>query len=75
VDLLRPVREIASRFGGSHAQRDVIDRTLLEAARRSGRLALARGLEAERSALRPESGARRAIRAVATPREAGVRVG
>jgi hypothetical protein len=53
VRLLRPVREIAHRFGGSHAQRDVIDRTLLEAARRSGQLALARAIEAERSALRP----------------------
>jgi hypothetical protein len=52
VRLLRPVREIASRFGGSHAQRDVLDRTLLEAARRSGQHALARALEAERSALR-----------------------
>ncbi len=53
VRLLRPVREVAHRFGGSHAQRDVIDRTLLEAARRSGQLALARAIEAERSALRP----------------------
>jgi hypothetical protein len=56
VSLLRPVREIANRFGGSHAQRDLLDRTLLEAARRSGRHSLARGLEAERRALRPRSG-------------------
>jgi hypothetical protein len=55
VERLRPVREIAQRFGGSHAQRDLLDRTLLEAARRSGQLALARALEAERSALRPTS--------------------
>jgi hypothetical protein len=53
VALLRPVREIAHRFGGSHAQRDVLDRTLIEAARRSGQTALARGLEQERAALRP----------------------
>src|SRR5690606_7880733 len=30
--LLRSVRSIACRFGGSHAQRDVIDLTLIEAA-------------------------------------------
>ena len=56
VERLRPVREIAHRFGGSHAQRDVLDRTLVEAARRAGQLAFARALEAERSALRPASG-------------------
>ena len=32
VRLLRAVRNIAHRFGGSHAQRDVIDLTLIEAA-------------------------------------------
>src|SRR5690606_2711841 len=32
VELLRPLRGIAHRFGGSHAQRDLIDLTLLEAA-------------------------------------------
>jgi len=52
VRLLRPVREIAHRFGGSHAQRDVLDRTLIEAARRSGQQALVLGLEQERAALR-----------------------
>jgi hypothetical protein len=36
VELLRPVRPVANRFGGSHAQRDVIDLTLIEAAFRSG---------------------------------------
>jgi hypothetical protein len=55
VERLRAVREIAHRFGGSHAQRDVLDRTLLEAARRSGQLALARALEAERRGGRPAS--------------------
>jgi hypothetical protein len=34
--LLRPVRNIAGRFGGSHAQRDLLDLTLIEAAFRSG---------------------------------------
>ena len=36
VRLLRPIRAIAHRFGGSHAQRDVIDLTLIEAALRAG---------------------------------------
>ena len=55
VRLLRPVRDIAHRFGGSHAQRDVIDLTLIEAALRAGERALAARLSAERQAARPES--------------------
>lgn len=53
--LLRPVRSIAHRFGGSHAQRDVIDLTLIEAALRAGQTALASALTAERAAARPDS--------------------
>lgn len=53
VDLLRPIRNRAVRFGGSHAQRDVIDLTLLEAARRGGKEALFKGLYAERTYARP----------------------
>jgi hypothetical protein len=53
--LLRPIRTNASRFGGSHAQRDLIDLTLIEAAARSGDRPLAAALVAERSALRPQS--------------------
>lgn len=48
ADLLRPVRNRAAQFGGSHAQRDVIDLTLLEAALRGGDTALAQALAAER---------------------------
>jgi len=55
VRLLRPVRSIAHRFGGSHAQRDVIDLTLLEATLRSGDSALARALADERSDRRHDS--------------------
>lgn len=55
VDLLRPIRSIAYRFGGSHAQRDVIDLTLLEAAFRAGDTHLATALAAERAAARPDS--------------------
>ncbi|MCY1226817.1 hypothetical protein D9M68_43640 [compost metagenome] len=55
IDLLTPVRLIAHRFGGSHAQRDVISLTLLEAALRGGRSNLAIALTAERAALKPMS--------------------
>jgi hypothetical protein len=53
--LLRSVREIAHRFGGSHAQRDLIDLTLIEAALRGGASSLAAALAAERAALKPHS--------------------
>jgi hypothetical protein len=53
IDGLRQVRPIAQRFGGSHAQRDLIDWTLAEAAIRSGDAALARALSAERAQLKP----------------------
>jgi len=55
VRLLEPVRAIASRFGGSHAQRDVIDLTLFEAAIRSGDRGKAAMLTANRLAARPQS--------------------
>jgi tetratricopeptide (TPR) repeat protein len=55
VQLIRPIRAIASRFGGSHAQRDVIDLTLIEAALRAGDRAFAGALTAERSMARPDS--------------------
>lgn len=59
ADALEPliaVRNIASRFGGSHAQRDALTVTLIEAAIRSGRTALARHVIAERTAEKPSSG-------------------
>lgn len=52
---LRDVRSQAHRFGGSHAQRDLLDLTLIEAALRAGNRALALGLAAERQAQRPRS--------------------
>jgi tetratricopeptide (TPR) repeat protein len=55
VDLLRPVRLIAHRFGGSHAQRDVLSLTLVEAALRAGHHKLAKALAAERMQLKPSS--------------------
>jgi tetratricopeptide (TPR) repeat protein len=55
VRLLKPIRGIAHRFGGSHAQRDFIDLTLIEAALRAGDVALSRALAAERFDARPAS--------------------
>ena len=55
IDLLHPIRKIVNRFGGSHAQRDVVARTLLEAAIRSGNTNLAPALVSERIASRETS--------------------
>lgn len=52
---LAPIRRHLQRFGGSHAQRDALQRTLLEAALRSHRTDLARALISERLAVRPTS--------------------
>ncbi len=51
VELLHPIRTRTSRFGGSHAQRDVIEQTLIEAAQRSGQAALARAWATQRQSL------------------------
>jgi hypothetical protein len=55
LDELQRVRAFANRFGGSHAQRDVIDWTLTEAALRAGLADLASALAHERLALKPRS--------------------
>lgn len=52
IDLLEPVRDVAHRFGGSHAQRDVLTLTLIEAALRAGDRARARHYLAERKVLK-----------------------
>jgi tetratricopeptide (TPR) repeat protein len=52
-------RERAFRFGGSHAQRDLVSLTLIEAARRAGNTALARHILAERQMLKPTAWADR----------------
>jgi len=59
--LLRRVRPLAQRFGGSHAQRDLIDQTLIEAALRGGDHALARALTAERAARQPSRASARGL--------------
>ncbi len=55
IEPLLRARQIANSFGGSHAQRDVIDWTLIEAAIRGKSLPVARALVQERLALRPYS--------------------
>lgn len=55
VERLHGVRYIANQFGGSHAQRDVIDWTLTEAALRAGLTAVATDFAGERLALKPHS--------------------
>ena len=50
VELLRPVRSASLPFGGSVAQRDLLDLTLIDAARRSGQPTLAAALQQERQA-------------------------
>ena len=55
VDQLLPIRYRTHRLGGSHAQRDIIALTLLEAALRAKRGKLARALAYERTGLKPTS--------------------
>ncbi|MFD5322664.1 tetratricopeptide repeat protein [Streptomyces sp. NPDC127092] len=55
VALLWPLRRRLHEIGGSHAQRDALQKTLLDAALRSGRHDMARVLISERTALRPHS--------------------
>lgn len=53
--LLHSARFIANAFGGSHAQRDIIDWTLAEATLRGGLTGMAEALANERLALKPHS--------------------
>jgi len=48
-----PVRSLAQRFGGSHAQRDLIDLTLLAAASSGGHRGMGRALVNERRMAKP----------------------
>jgi hypothetical protein len=57
ADTLYPLRALAQRFGGSHAQRDLIDQTLLAAAARGSRRALGRALLNERLMAKPADAA------------------
>jgi hypothetical protein len=52
IDRLESVRDIANRFGGSHAQRDLITLTLIESALRCKDRARAQHYLAERQVLK-----------------------
>jgi tetratricopeptide (TPR) repeat protein len=55
AETLHPLRHVAHAFGGSHAQRDIIDWTMTEAAIRAGQPDLARSYANERIALKAHS--------------------
>ena len=55
ADTLAAVRDVAHRFGGSHAQRDVISLTLIDAAARAGRRGAAQHFLNEREMFKPAS--------------------
>lgn len=55
VDRILPVRGLAQRFGGSHAQRDVLTLTALTAAIKGGFRSTAEALAAERLTHKPAS--------------------
>jgi hypothetical protein len=59
IQRLHGARFIANGFGGSHAQRDVIDWTLVEAAARGRQRAVAEALINERMAQKPHSAVNR----------------
>jgi hypothetical protein len=55
TELIEPAATVAQRFGGSNAQRDVVQRTFVEAAIRAGRHELAGELIAARVEVKPEA--------------------
>ena len=55
ADALYAARGLAQRFGGSHAQRDLIDQTLLAAAARGSRRGIGRALINERLMAKPST--------------------
>jgi hypothetical protein len=65
VEQLNATRDTAHRFGGSHAQRDLLSLTLIEAARRAGRPRLASHILAERQMLKPTAWSERIARRIA----------
>lgn len=55
VEKIMAVRGIAQRFGGSHAQRDILTLTAIHAALKGGMAEAARAIAAERLAHKPQS--------------------
>lgn len=69
ADRLHGARFIANSFGGSHAQRDIIDWTLTEAAVRGNLTGMAEALASERLALKPHSPVNKSFLSRARERE------
>lgn len=61
VERLHATRHFTNVFGGSHAQRDIISFTLVEAALRAGQGHFAQALVQERLAMKPHSALNRAM--------------
>lgn len=55
VEKITAARSLAQRFGGSHAQRDILTLTSLHAAIKGGLAATAEAFAAERLAHKPQS--------------------
>jgi tetratricopeptide (TPR) repeat protein len=64
VEQIQATRDRAHRFGGSHAQRDLLSLTLIESARRAGLPRLARHILAEREQLKPTAWSDRLARRI-----------
>ncbi|HET6469759.1 MAG TPA: tetratricopeptide repeat protein [Geminicoccaceae bacterium] len=61
AEILHPLRFVANAMGGSHAQRDIIDWTMTEAAIRGGMRELAQSFAQERMAVKMHSPINRAF--------------
>jgi tetratricopeptide (TPR) repeat protein len=66
IEWIEPVRDIAHRFGGSHAQRDLVTLTLIEAALRDNQRSRAGHYLAERRVHKPTAWAQRLAGRIAT---------
>jgi len=55
VERILPVRGLIRRIGGSHAQRDLFEQMLIDAALKAGRASLVRALLSERTHRRPDN--------------------
>lgn len=62
VSAIEPVRDVANRFGGSHAQRDLLTLTMIEAAIRAGDQKRARHYIAERQMMKPTQWSERLLK-------------
>jgi hypothetical protein len=67
IAAIEPVRDIANRFGGSHAQRDLLTLTMIEAAIRGGDRSRAQHYIAERQVHKPTAWSERLLARASAP--------